>query len=137
MRTSDELSDSLLTEPGDAKAWTIILVGAEGGVVELRGVQTLAGWRFRVHTDEALLLALSEADASAETRKRPWVGTWRDALKQLDAYPWPHLYPLEVHPEFRRRVRRALRQRAGDGDAINWTVWNSLLGAPPPKGPAS
>lgn len=58
---------------------------------------------------------------------RPWVATWRSALKQLDAYAWPQLYPLAVHPEFGDRVFKALQTRKKKGFAIDWDQWGNVL----------
>ena len=59
--------------------------------------------------------------------ERPWVATWRSALKQLDAYPWTQLYPLAVHPEFGDRVFKALQTRKKKGFAIDWDQWGNVL----------
>lgn len=62
----------------------------------------------------------------------PWVLTWRGALKQMDAYPWQFLYPLEVHPDFRKRVKAALKIRQKHGE-IQWDDWGRVLSDFPKK----
>ncbi len=103
----------------------IVEVGAEGGSMTLYGIQSPDGWQLRVETNEAALL--DEGDM-ADLPERPWVGTWRSALKQLDTYPWTQLYPLKVHPEFSDRVLKALQTRSKKGLFIDWDQWGNVLG---------
>lgn len=101
----------------------IVEVGAEGGSLTLYGIQSPDGWQFRAETNEA---ALDDGD-TPDLPARPWVATWRSALKQLDAYPWTQLYPLKVHPEFSDRVFKALQTRKKKGLAIDWDQWGHVL----------
>lgn len=101
----------------------IVEVGAEGGSLTLYGMQSPDGWQFRAETNEA---ALDDGD-TPDLPERPWVATWRSALKQLDAYPWTQLYPLKVHPEFSDRVFKALQTRKKKGLAIDWDQWGHVL----------
>lgn len=101
----------------------IVEVGAEGGSLTLYGMQSPDGWQFRAETNEA---ALDDGDMP-DLPERPWVATWRSALKQLDAYPWTQLYPLKVHPEFSDRVFKALQTRKKKGLAIDWDQWGHVL----------
>ncbi len=102
----------------------IVEVGAEGGSLTLYGIQSAEGWQFRVETNEA---ALVDDEDMPDHTERPWVTTWRSALKQLDSYPWPQLYPLEVHPDFRGRVFKALQTRHKKQPIIDWHQWNQVL----------
>ena len=70
---------------------------------------------------------LDEEGQIDEVLVRPWVATWRSALKQLDAYPWTQLYPLVVHLEFRDRVFKALQTRQKKGLGIDWDLWGNVL----------
>jgi len=102
----------------------IVVVGCEGGSVTLYGIQSPDGWQFRAETNEAALL---DDEVMPTLQVRPWVATWRSALKQLDSYPWPELYPVEVHPDFRIRVFRALQARHKKDLSINWDRWDRVL----------
>ena len=89
---------------------TILKVGSEGGCIELRGHQTDGAWRFRLTTNETTLIESLEEDADPATGS-PWVSSWEAALALLDEYPWQHLYPLDVHPEFHKQICNALSSR--------------------------
>ena len=114
----------------------IVQVGGEGGSLTLYGVQSPAGWRFCASTSEAALYDeddVGEGDGQSYSPRalgtgRSWVTSWRSALKQLDTYPWPQLYPMAVHPEFSVRVFNALQLREKKGRRIDWWCWNKVLG---------
>lgn len=103
----------------------IVKVGCEGGSFTLYGIQSPNGWQFRAETNEAVLI---DDEDMSEPAERPWVKTWRSALKQLDAYPWTQLCPVTVHPEFRQRVFKALQTRNKKGLSIDWWQWGDALG---------
>ena len=105
----------------------IIEVGAEGGALTLYGIQSPDGWQFRTETDEAALADLIDDEDLTDLPQRPWVGTWRAALKQLDAYPWTQMFPLTVHPDFRDKVFKALQTRKKKGLVIDWDQWGNAL----------
>ena len=44
------------------------------------------------------------------------VDSWEAALGLLDQYPWHMLYPLHVHPEFRRQILAAVQKRFESSD---------------------
>jgi len=90
----------------------IVEVGSEGGSLTLYGIQSAEGWRFRAETNEA---ALVDDEDMPDHPERPWVETWRSALKQLDGYPWTQLYPLEVHPESGTRSSRLCKPERKKG----------------------
>lgn len=102
----------------------IVMVGCEGGSLTLQGIQSPEGWKFRAETNES---ALVDDDIPPFLNNRPWVGTWREALKQLDRYAWPRFYPIAVHPEFRDKVINALRARQKKGVEIFWPRWRKVL----------
>lgn len=109
------------TERGESPQ-VILEVYSEGGSMTLQGLQSPKGWMFQVTTDEMDLVD----EATSDIPERPWVMTWRSALKQMDSYPWQFLYPHEVHPDFRQRVRAALKVRQKLGE-IQWDDWNRVL----------
>ena len=112
----------------------ILMVGSEGGSLTLYGIQSPEGWQFKVETSEA---ALVDDEDVPDIPERPWVATWRSALKQLDAYPWMQLYPLEVHPLFSDKVAKALQARQKKDLVIDWDQWNHvLIGSPGGEGNA-
>lgn len=103
----------------------IIELGAKGGSVTLFGIQSPDGWQYRVETNEP---ALFDDEDLPNLPERTWVGTWRSALKQLDAYPWTQLYPLTINPKFGDRVFKALQKRKKKGLVIDWDQWGNVLG---------
>lgn len=102
----------------------IVEVGSEGGSLTLYGIQSAQGWQFRAETNE---VALIDDEDMPDHPERPWVETWRSALKQLDGYPWTQLYPQAVHPEFRDKVFKALQTRKKKGLVIDWDQWAHVL----------
>lgn len=102
----------------------IVKLAAEGGSLTLYGIQSPDGWQFRVETDE---VGLIEDEDMSDLPQRPWVETWRSALKQLDAYPWTQLHAVTVHPKFRNRVFKALQTRKNKGLEIDWAQWGEAL----------
>ena len=51
-------------------------------------------------------------DEAAIEHESDFVSSWRGALQLMDRYPWPHLTPLRVHPEFAARVWDAVERRS-------------------------
>jgi hypothetical protein len=116
-------------QEGDGGKQIILRVGGEGGELTLAGIQNEGAWQFRVETDESASNDLLDDEGPIdEVLDRPWVATWRSALKQLDAYPWTQLYPLAVHLDFRDRVFKALQTRQKKGLGIDWDLWGTVLG---------
>lgn len=109
---------------GAGNKQVIVDVGSEGGSLTLYGVQSPEGWQFRVESNES---ALEDDEDMTDLPERPWVGTWRSALKQLDAHPWTQLHPLAVHSEFCDRVFKALQTRKKKGLVIDWDQWGNVL----------
>lgn len=102
----------------------IVELGAEGGSVLLYGIESPAGWSFRAESTSVDLL---DEEGDVALIERPWVVTWRAALKQLDTYPWTQLVPLSVHPDFRNRVVKALQTRQKKGVPVDWIQWSEAL----------
>lgn len=127
-RTLSDFRWSQVAAAGNDEKLTIVRLGIEGGELALVGIQTDTGWRFRVETNEATLSGLLDEDDQVEFVERPWVENWRSALKQLDSYPWPQLYALDVHEEFRQRVLKALQMRQKKGVPVEWDQWGKVLG---------
>lgn len=126
-RTLCDFGWKRVTSAGGDEKRIIIRLGCEGGALTLVGVQIATGWTFRVESDESTLSSLLDDDDQIEVLERPWVNTWRSALKQLDQYPWPQLKPIEVHADFRAKVQKALRTRQKKGMAIAWQDWSLAL----------
>lgn len=102
----------------------IVELGAEGGSLLLYGIESPAGWSFRV---ESTAVELFDEEDDVALIERPWVVTWRAALKQLDTNPWTQLVPLSVHPDFRNRVVKALQTRQKKGVSVDWSQWREAL----------
>jgi hypothetical protein len=102
----------------------IVKIGAEGGDLTLYGARTGDGWSFSLNLYDCTPLLLDEDEGGAAIQKRSSPTTsWKDAMTLLDKYPWARLYPLDVHPEFRRQiwseVQERLHRNGDDGDALD------------------
>ncbi|MDD2811235.1 hypothetical protein [Rhodoferax sp.] len=86
----------------------IIDVGAEGDELTLYGLRSAEGWVFSRRVIANSTERIYEARIQ---RTSQVVDTWPAALSLLDQYPWQHLYPIDVHPEFRRKVFDAVVER--------------------------
>ncbi len=86
----------------------IIDVGSEGEELTLYGVRSPEGWVFSRH---AIANSPEHLYELRTQRRNQVVNTWPAALNLLDQYPWQHLYPLDVHPEFRSKVFEAVVER--------------------------
>ena len=100
----------------------VMAVGAEGGSLRLVAQRTTVGWRYRYTLVDQCAAWLEEGDAESR-RQSPWVDSWRDALAQLDRYPWARLHPIDVHPAFTTRVLDAARRRLENQRSLldRWT----------------
>lgn len=104
----------------------VLQAGAEGGDVTLIGRTTDAGtWVFARVTDDQTeaLFGNSGVEIEAPPALKPldWVGSWSEALRQMDRYRWARLHPLAVHPEFVERVRAAVEERLAKESQDRWT----------------
>ena len=87
----------------------IVEIGADGGSITLFRVHGSRGWRYSRSVGELIDEERSQHDSNV-------VGSWKAALGLLDQYPWHMLYPLHIHPEFRRQVLAAVRKRFESSD---------------------
>jgi hypothetical protein len=86
----------------------IIELRAEGGCVVIYGFRTEQGWSFiREVTDWTSELI----DEDRIHNKSAVVDSWEAALELLDQYPWPKLFPVSIHPDFRERIWIAVQKR--------------------------
>jgi hypothetical protein len=96
-----------MTTPSTDQQVTVLLINGEGGSIELVARRTSDGWSYSVATSESAML---DDDGQPSVVQRPWAD-WATALVQLGHYPWQRLHPETVHPDFRDRIRDALRDR--------------------------
>jgi aerobic carbon-monoxide dehydrogenase large subunit len=111
--------------PADAKTniEIILELGAEGGSIALYGLRTERGWSFR----RELIDSTSELiDEPRLENASDVVDSWEAALELLDQYPWPMLYPISIHPEFRQKIWAALQNRAHKASRPAFNRWDAL-----------
>jgi hypothetical protein len=86
----------------------IIDVSSESDELRLYGRRSPEGWVYCRHliSHSSELKFGSSLGHSSQT-----VNTWPAALNLLDQYPWQHLYPVKVHPDFRGKVFDAVIER--------------------------
>jgi hypothetical protein len=112
------------------KQQVIVEVGSEGGSLTLYGLKDRASaWEFTCQTNEAALPAslFDDLDSGAGQRTSAPVTTWAEALQLFDRYPWPRLYPLNVHPDFGQAVWEAVLERGKKTERRDLQAWLSLL----------
>jgi Molybdopterin-binding domain of aldehyde dehydrogenase len=111
--------------PADAKTniEIILELGAEGGSIALYGLRTERGWSFR----RELIDSTSELiDEPRLENASDVVDSWEAALELLDQYPWPMLYPISIHPEFRQKIWASLQNRAHKASRPAFNRWDAL-----------
>jgi acetoin utilization deacetylase AcuC-like enzyme len=96
------------TDEAPEQSEIIIDIVAEGGGLTLFGVRTKQGWAYSRNVLDQTTLLL---DGTSTEHDSTVVTSWKDALALLDVYPWQHLFPLIVHPEFRPLVLDAVKAR--------------------------
>ncbi len=108
----------------------VLQVGAEGGSLTIvRYPVSGEKWQFAFIRDESTLADfLGEEDkdlidALSETHDS--IATFEEAIALMNAYPWPELYPLVVHPEFVNQVMEII-ERSGNLRARD--EWKKILG---------
>ena len=97
---------------------TILEIGAEGGSIKVLGRPAVGGViEFSVQLRDQTMTFLSEDEAGPEIRRdTAWTARWRQVLKALGKWPWPMLYPIYVHPDYRERILLEVGQyRRPDG----------------------
>lgn len=81
---------------------TIIKVAGEGGSISLFGLQQAdKRWIFSRHINE---MDYGIDDIDAISHSSHVVHTWEGGLDLLNRFPWPHLRPITVHPDFERLI---------------------------------
>jgi hypothetical protein len=87
-------ADDTATEP-----ILILEVLAEGGSITLKGLHRDGEWRYVVFVNECAL-----DDEGGELSEIPY-GTWDEAARRLERYPWPRMHIEYVHPDFASRTK--------------------------------
>ena len=114
----------------------IVEVGAEGGSLTLFGVRTKQGWLFSRNVIDQSLMLLDDEEAEIRHDSES-VDSFTAALGLLDKYPWQHLCPMEVHPEFRGLILEAVTARYKAENETNarrlpdWVELCSVVGGQP------
>ena len=109
---------------------TILEVGGEGGSIALHGLRTATGWLFSREVIDQSLELINEAAIQHESEI---VDSWPAALELMSRYPWPRLYPLKAHPEFRGLIFTAATTPSEDGCNIpdrQLEKWQHVCGVP-------
>ncbi|HHT7187648.1 TPA: DUF1643 domain-containing protein [Bacillus cereus] len=99
----DFLTDSSFDGEAIMQNWqTIIQVAGEGGSISLFGLQQAdKRWIFSRHINE---MDYGIDDIGGISHSSHAVHTWEDGLNLLNRFPWPHLRPITVHPDFEQRI---------------------------------
>jgi hypothetical protein len=83
----------------------ILEIGAEGGSIRVYARKGAQGsHEFRVATSE---WALDEPEAAGS--ESDWLPNWEAAVAHMSRYPWPNLYPVSVHRDWRAQVIQAVK----------------------------
>jgi hypothetical protein len=108
----------------------IVHIGAEGGDLTLYGARTGNVWRFRLNVYDCTPLLLEEDEERPVTYEAgvTSVPSWPEAIAILDRYPWANLYPMAVHPEFRKQVWSEVQRRLDEGEENDSSLdrWRKL-----------
>lgn len=119
-----------MTADRRAGATRVLKVGAEGGSIELERRDGEPP-RFRTRVVD-VSGCLYEVGGEPQVREGPWLPL-DAALAELEATAWRALYPLELHPDLRRRVWTQLERVVGRTTVRHRARWESLCsgtGAP-------
>jgi hypothetical protein len=110
------------SKPQTTQCEVVIEIAGEGGSITLYGLRTNQGWVFsrKVIDQTAELIDEQCVETNCDC-----VHSWEAALGLIDRYPWPRLYPLSVHPEFRDRVWAAVQDKIG-GDEEALRRWRGV-----------
>jgi hypothetical protein len=93
-------------------------VGAEGGSIKVLSRTADDGAaQYSVQLRDQSMTFLSKDEAGPEIRRDyAWTVSWEQVVKTLGKWPWPMLYPVYVHPDFRERVLSQVKlYRGWDG----------------------
>jgi|HubBroStandDraft_1064217.scaffolds.fasta_scaffold78769_2 hypothetical protein len=100
---------------GQRGTFIILEIGAEGGSLKVLGRlddNCMPYYSIQLR-DQSLEFLSEEESGSTIRRDSEWTASWDDAIKNLGRYPWPMLYPLYVHPDYRERVLANVEQYRG------------------------
>jgi hypothetical protein len=102
---------------GSGQAFVVVEIGAEGGTIKVLGRTVDGAVQYSVQLRDQTLTFLSGDEAGTAIRRdSAWTAIWEEALKTLGKWPWPMLYPMQVHPDYRERVLLEVeRYRRPDG----------------------
>ena len=115
----------------------IVEIGAEGGSIKVFSRSTADGsLEYSVQMRDQTMTFLSGDEAGPEIRRdSAWTKSWDSAIKALGRWPWPMLYPMYVHPEFRERVLVGVHQYRGrDGQPARESAVKRWVEACSPSG---
>lgn len=106
----------------------IIELGAEGGGISLFGLKIHGKWHFSRRVIDQTPEMLGEDWVVHQTEV---VDSFESAIKLLDQYPWFHLKPMSVHPDFRQVVYDAMLkscQANGSKEPRRHSDWRHVCG---------
>ncbi len=87
----------------------VVEIGGEGGSLSLFASESHAMPEYVLSIVDQSLLFIDEGGVIEGERGR--ATSWRGALKLLDRYPWHMLYPVQVRPEYWKRILDAVTRR--------------------------
>lgn len=90
------------------KSEIIVEIGAEGGSIALHRMQTEQCWAFTMEVNDWTADLMGEEPIHHMSAP---VDSWEGAVELLDKYPWPKLFPVFVHPDFKRQIWDAVQER--------------------------
>jgi hypothetical protein len=96
----------------------IVEIGAEGGSIKVLARNVNSGTaEYSVQLRDQTMTFLSEDEAGPEIRRdSAWTPSWEEVIRTLGQWPWPVLYPVYVHPDYRGRILSEVeRFRRPDG----------------------
>lgn len=120
----------------DLKHEVMLQVGADGGTISLLCTRSSDGTlRYYRDTDEsfhAAMLSLEDQNGLSFHSQDDAEGSFLEALSLLKDYPWHQLYPLKVHPAFRKTIyEKVIELSKKDEDPNNrLREWKTLCGMP-------
>ena len=98
----------------------------------LYGVRTRQGWLFSRNMIPVGSAHANDPDLEPSLTPGPdVVDTWPEALALLEQHQWHRLYPLNVHPDFRRQVLEAVSahyNQISGREPAQFSNWKKLCG---------
>ena len=97
----------------------------------LYGVRARQGWLF---SRNMISVGTAHANDTASEANEPdpdVVDTWSEAMALIEQHQWHRLYPLNVHPDFRRQIYEAVAaryQQIQGREPYQLTNWKKLCG---------